>query len=310
MTGSSADRTWSTSIPYLETRFPYIEHEDATQALDNVAQYLCDNWPSNESDKPGSSFTLHRDGAAWATYVFPGALKGRIESAALVTQVIFLLDDATEEWTLAEKKQLFGRFPELVLGTTTPIPGNQYEVVIADLFSRFRATDKPGRLALGLKFCEENIHWLKTSTKQENRVHMWAYSLLYWVHDLSLPQYIQDDLDLRAVEDIGGRHGMLVNDLFSYDVEVNTAKRNSECRTITTIVNAIPVVMKEKSVKEEDAINFISNYIHQFEDEFLEIEAKLNAKYSGDDQRICERYEVWSGRDGAYDTIRFVSDLK
>ncbi|TFK37351.1 isoprenoid synthase domain-containing protein [Crucibulum laeve] len=311
MTSSSSDKKLSASIPYLETRFPYIEHEDATQVLGNVAQYLCDNWPSNKSDKLGSPFILHRDGAACATYSLPGALKSRIETAALATQLGFLVDNGADwQWTLAEKSQLFGRFSGLVRGTNTPIPGNQYEAVIADVFSRFCATDKPGYPALGLKFCEENIHMIKTCTKQTDRAHLsnqdsleayfecryvdvgiwWGYSLLCWAYDLPLPQHIQDDPDVRAIEIIGARHGVLVNDLFSYNVEVNAAKRNSESRVDSMVVNAIPVVMKEKSLKEEDAVKFISNYIHQLEDEFLEIEAKLNAKYSGDDQRIFERY--------------------
>ncbi|TFK37363.1 isoprenoid synthase domain-containing protein [Crucibulum laeve] len=330
MTGPPTVKAWSASIPYLETRFPYMEHKNTAQVLNDVAQYLCDNWPRKTSDKPGDPFILHRDNAAFITYALPGGLKGRIETTTLVGAVAFLLDDAVEsQWTLAEKKQLFGRISGLVLGTTTPIPRNQYEAVIVDVFARFRATDKPGHPALGVKCCDEFIRWVNTATKQKNRVYIssqdsleeyiecrytdvgvwyrvfiqvvlelqlksacfrWTYSLLCWGYDLSLPEHIQDDPDMRAVDIIGARHAMLVNDLFSYDVEVNAAKENSKSGVDNMVVNAIPVVMKEKSLKEEEAVKLISSHIHQLEDEFLEIEAKLNAKYSGDDQKTCGRY--------------------
>ncbi|TFK34160.1 isoprenoid synthase domain-containing protein [Crucibulum laeve] len=292
---SAADGNALPSKPSFRSKLPLLPGKDHTAAVESANQYFASNWPWKSVDEY-QRFLTH-DLTWWGAFAAPDMLYDRMETAALLCALGFLLDDAIETCAPEQVKRFANRFEGLVFGTIPP--ENQMECAVADIYGRMRATD-------GTFYCKEHYLWLKESMGRgradsstldsldnylKHRINdvgvILAMSLTDWWYNIKVPQHIKDDSSFKELILTCGLYGIFVNDLFSYRREVLEARMSG---SDGILMNSISVVMHEKHLNENDAIRYVEDRLCSLEASLPDIEAELKKNYTGEDLEFCERY--------------------
>ncbi|TFK31651.1 isoprenoid synthase domain-containing protein [Crucibulum laeve] len=282
----------SPPILSFTSKLPLKEHPCKDTIVSNVQHYFAHAWPWN-GDGEYDNF-IGQDLELWTVMTLPEALDDRIEAAAMVTNLLFLVDDLLDVWHDDQRKRFFNRFRGLIFGSIQPDQNNLLETVVADIYSHIRLSDQDDPLQLGQKFCEESYRVLiasinqeeRDSTMQQNNLqtyldYRWGYGLIQWTCNIALPEHIVANPMLHSLKRAAGTHGVLINDIFSYRRETMIAKNRSASGMVPDIT---------MNVDERTAIAYLEDRIVEAEAMMIETAERLTESYSGEDRSICERY--------------------
>jgi hypothetical protein len=216
-----------------------------------------------------------------------------------------------DAWSMEQAKSFLKIFAKLVMGTRPPSTENKVQQIVASVFGAIRETDDENDLyQLGHEFCEEFCAWFATvasdkrlgASKAEKGLQEYmdyricdsgywmTIALARWACDVRVPTTVRQNETFAALERAAGYHASLLNDLYSYQREVDAAKKQGSGEIAKSLVNAVALVMNERGIDEREATRSLEGFISGLEVRFEELHNALSERFSDDEKRAAEKY--------------------
>ncbi|TFK38705.1 isoprenoid synthase domain-containing protein [Crucibulum laeve] len=238
-----------------------------------------------------------------------------VEIVASISSFSFLLDDLVDEsWSKEQLHTALGPIYALTQGDQMPDFGklSELEAVVVNIFSKIRAYDANTTSNFGIDICKGMLKWY-IELKREDTKALSAKGLESYLsfrpgaagvelrdflirsrsflidHYPSGSHHLMEEALLVELEDVVGRHGSLINDMYSYRREIKTATMRNE--DPMALENAVVISTNEKKLDEAQAFDFLMEYVARLEEKLLSLEEELKTIYGdGDEWSSLERY--------------------
>ncbi|KAF8244984.1 terpenoid synthase [Wilcoxina mikolae CBS 423.85] len=285
---------------------PPRSHPLTATLLPAVEEYFLEKWPF-PSDSARATFKK-ADLALFTCLCMPSADDDRIELACRANNVLFIMDDIMDNWSLEKARSFYSIFEGLVWGTHGEL-SSPLETVVSDLFASIRALDTPTS-RLGHEFTDGVCAWFRaavsntrtscdtTSLDQYLKYRIidagcWlTISLMLWSMQLPVPDAIRELPSVHELEIKALYQGSLVNDVYSYRRELSEAKRLGADKVGGIMVNAVTVVKNEKNMDDGEALAWLEEHIGELEREFEEVAVSVVEQFEGEERKLVGTYAV------------------
>ncbi|KAI2631674.1 terpenoid synthase [Xylaria nigripes] len=263
----SSTKVKTSSHPQTITLFPVQVHKDDGQI----------NQGANNARKNFKDFTRNKEFRSHSAGPYGNFFStcwphGKVERVKLATEIIeslWLYDDVMEDVDHAGAVAVHASVRDTLTGSEEPSKKSMIATLFKDFGARLNQMDKQGahRVLASLKSYLDNYDSQKTpfNTIQrytEYRILNVGYgimdSFMQWTMGIHL-----NDAETEAAHSFylsAGRVMGLTNDLYSWNVERTEAVDDGDRKW-----NAVPVIMQQYHLNEEDAITFLKGLIMRHE---------------------------------------------
>ncbi|KAI0418209.1 Aristolochene synthase in complex with 12,13-Difluorofarnesyl diphosphate [Xylaria grammica] len=296
---------------YVKSTFQLRCHSRLEEIEQEVNEYFMAHWPF-PSDKSRERFLGGRFTRCTCMY-FPDAKDDRIHFACRLLTLLFLVDDILETMSFEEGTAYNGRLMSIILGDITPDRSVAVEAITFDLWESMRAHDAE----LAGEIVEPLFIFMRSQT---DKVRAQSMTLMQYFdyRDKDIGQALLASLmrfvleirlskeELAAVKpaDVNmGRHILVLNDIWSYEKEAQTAQNTQQEGGV--LCNSVAILSAEADLSAVSSKRVLLHMCREWEhrhrfllDDLLALQGQgragvLTAYFRGLEAQMCGN-EYWS----------------
>ncbi|KAI0903431.1 Aristolochene synthase in complex with 12,13-Difluorofarnesyl diphosphate [Ustulina deusta] len=296
---------------YIKSTFSLRCHSRLDEVEREVNEYFLAHWPFPD-DSSREKF-LGGGFARCTCMYFPDAKDDRIHFACRLLTVLFLIDDTLETMSFEEGTAYNGRLMSIIRGDVTPNRSVAVEKITYDLWESMRAHDEE----LAEEIVEPLFIFMRSQTdkiraKSMSLMQYFEYrdkdigqallaALMRFVLDIRLSS---DELAAVQPADVNmGRHILVLNDIWSYEKEAQTARSTQQEGGV--LCNSVAILSAEADLSAASSKRVLLHMCREWEhrhrrllEDLLALQsvdraAVLTAYFRGLEAQMCGN-EYWS----------------